>query len=226
MDGKKKSIFFKLQYWKELKLRHNLDIMHVVKNVAESLTATLFNIKGKTKDTWKSRKDLMELGLKKSLHLETCRDSFKMPMGCYHFTKDEKQKVLHFLESLKFPDGFSSNISRCIKDGEFQLSRMKSHDFYVFIQRLLPLSIRGCLTKEVRVVLYELSEFIQRLCGRTMYLDVLEKQEEKIVVILCKLERLLPPSFFDIMIHLLIHLPYEAKVAGPPQYRWMFPFER
>ena len=222
---KKKSIFFKLQYWKELKLRHNLDIMHVVKNVAESLTATLFDIKGKTKDTWKSRKDLMELGLKESLHLEECGDTFKMPMGCYHFTKVEKQKVLHFLESLKFPDGFSSNISRCIKDGEFQLSRMKSHDFHVFIQQVLPLSIRGCLTKEVRVVLYELSEFIQRLCGRTMYLDVLEKQEEKIVVILCNLERLLPPSFFDIMIHLLIHLPYEAKIACPPQYRWMFPFE-
>ncbi|GJY43262.1 DNA mismatch repair protein [Tanacetum coccineum] len=43
--------------------------MHVVKNVAESLTGTLFNIKGKTKDTWKSRKDLMDKGLKKSLHL-------------------------------------------------------------------------------------------------------------------------------------------------------------
>ncbi|GKE98361.1 hypothetical protein Tco_0021712, partial [Tanacetum coccineum] len=47
-----------------------------------------------------------------------------------------------------------------------------------------------------------------------MYLDVLEKQEKKIVVILCKLERLLPPSFFDIMIHLLVHLPYEAKIGG------------
>ena len=59
-----------------------------------------------------------------------------------------------------------------------------------------------------------------------MYLDVLEEQEAKIVLILCKLERIFPPSFFDIMVHLLIHLPYEAKIVGPPQYRWMFPFER
>jgi hypothetical protein len=28
------------------------------------------------------------------------------------------------------------------------------------------------------------------------------------------------------MQHLLIHLPYEAKVGGPVQYRWMYPFER
>ncbi|WCJ25321.1 hypothetical protein M5689_007214 [Euphorbia peplus] len=28
------------------------------------------------------------------------------------------------------------------------------------------------------------------------------------------------------MEHLPIHLPYEAKIAGPVQYRWMYPFER
>ncbi|GKE43869.1 transposon protein, CACTA, En/Spm sub-class, partial [Tanacetum coccineum] len=101
--GWKKSIFFKLEYWAKLKLRHNIDIMHVVKNVTESLTGTLFNIKGKTKDTWKSRKDLMDKGFKKSLHLVEDGNSFIMPMACYHFTKDEKQKVLSFLTSIKFP---------------------------------------------------------------------------------------------------------------------------
>nr|GEW22967.1 hypothetical protein [Tanacetum cinerariifolium] len=133
--------------------------MHVVKNVTESLTATIFNIKGKTKDTWKSRRDLMDERLKKSLHLrpQSNSSSLIMHMTCYHLTKDEKQKILDFLKLLKFPDGYASNISRCIKGGEFKLSRMKSHDFYVFIQRVLPLSIRGCLTKEVRLLLYELN---------------------------------------------------------------------
>ena len=28
------------------------------------------------------------------------------------------------------------------------------------------------------------------------------------------------------MMHLPIHLAYEAKVAGPVQYRWMYPIER
>jgi hypothetical protein len=28
------------------------------------------------------------------------------------------------------------------------------------------------------------------------------------------------------MQHLLIHLPYEAKVGGPQQYRWMYHIER
>jgi Domain of unknown function (DUF4218) len=36
----------------------------------------------------------------------------------------------------------------------------------------------------------------------------------------------LPPSFFDSMEHLPVHLAYEARIAGPVQYRWMYPFER
>ncbi|GKV32419.1 hypothetical protein SLEP1_g41030 [Rubroshorea leprosula] len=33
-------------------------------------------------------------------------------------------------------------------------------------------------------------------------------------------------AFFDSMEHLTIHLPYEARVGGPVQFRWMYPFER
>jgi hypothetical protein len=33
-------------------------------------------------------------------------------------------------------------------------------------------------------------------------------------------------EFCNPMQHLLIHLPYEAKVGGPIQYRWMYHIER
>jgi hypothetical protein len=45
-------------------------------------------------------------------------------------------------------------------------------------------------------------------------------------VLLCKLGKIFPPGFFNPMQHLFIHLPYEAKVGGPVQYRWMFHIER
>ena len=54
----------------------------------------------------------------------------------------------------------------------------------------------------------------------------MRRLENEIPVIICRLERILPPSFFDCMEHLPIHLPYEARIAGPVQYRWMYPFER
>ncbi|KAK4384631.1 hypothetical protein Sango_3041700 [Sesamum angolense] len=43
---------------------------------------------------------------------------------------------------------------------------------------------------------------------------------------MCNLEKVFPLAFFDSMEHLILHLPYEARVGGPVQYRWMYPFER
>ena len=61
---KKKSIFFDLEYWKYLHVRHSLDVMHIEKNVCESIIGTLLNIPGKTKDGLNSRLDLLEMGLR------------------------------------------------------------------------------------------------------------------------------------------------------------------
>ena len=41
---KKKSIFFQLPYWVTLKIRHNLDVMHLEKNVCDNILATLYRI--------------------------------------------------------------------------------------------------------------------------------------------------------------------------------------
>ena len=67
---KKKSIFFDLPYWTKLDVRHCIDVMHVEKNVCNSIIGTLLNIKGKTKDDVNSRKDLVEMGLRLVLEPE------------------------------------------------------------------------------------------------------------------------------------------------------------
>ena len=35
-----------------------------------------------------------------------------------------------------------------------------------------------------------------------------------------------PPAFFDIMVHLIVHLVREVRLCGPVYLRWMYPFER
>ncbi|XP_071712837.1 uncharacterized protein [Rutidosis leptorrhynchoides] len=39
-------------------------------------------------------------------------------------------------------------------------------------------------------------------------------------------QRIFPPSFFDVLVHLSVHLATEAKLGGLIQYRWMYPVER
>jgi hypothetical protein len=55
---------------------------------------------------------------------------------------------------------------------------------------------------------------------------MMQKLEKEIPVLLCNMEKKFPPRFFNPMQHLHIHLPYEAKVGGPVQYRWMYHIER
>ncbi|XP_075658886.1 uncharacterized protein LOC142628728 [Castanea sativa] len=41
-----------------------------------------------------------------------------------------------------------------------------------------------------------------------------------------ELEKIFPPSFFTVMVHVVMHLAREAKLGGPVHYRWMYPIER
>nr|XP_017239583.1 PREDICTED: uncharacterized protein LOC108212368 [Daucus carota subsp. sativus] len=114
---KKVSIFFQLEYWKFLPVRHCLDVMHIEKNICEALVGTLLNIPGKTKDRESVRLDMAEMGIRTELRPKT---------------PGKKEK----------------------------------------------------------------------------------------------LEKHFPPSFFDVMIHLSIHLVREVELCGPIFLRWMYPFER
>ncbi|KAL0313049.1 UNVERIFIED_CONTAM: hypothetical protein Sradi_5704200, partial [Sesamum radiatum] len=149
-----------------------------------------------------------------------------MPQASYTLSHDQKKTFCDFLSSVKFPKGFASNISRCVKEKDLMISGLKNHDYHVLLQRLLPLAIRVYLHKEVYEILLELSDFFIKLCSKTLYLDILGKMKKQMALTLCKLERIFLPVFFDVMIHLMIHLASEARLTGPVQYRWMFPFER
>jgi len=54
----KQSIFWELPYWKTKLLRHNLDVMHIEKNMFENIFNTVMEVKGKTKDNIKARLDI------------------------------------------------------------------------------------------------------------------------------------------------------------------------
>ena len=131
-----------------------------------------------------------------------------------------------FLKSVKFLDGYATNLSRNVSINDGKISGLKSHDCHVLLQKLLPIAIRPYFNKDLCTTLVELCSFLQKLCAKTLYVNDLEKLEEGIVLILCKLERIFPPAFFDVMVHLMVHLPREAKLARAVSYRWMYPFER
>ncbi|XP_071726811.1 uncharacterized protein [Rutidosis leptorrhynchoides] len=229
---KKKSIFFDLPYWEYNLLRHNLDVMHIEKNVCDNLLGTLLNIDGKTKDNEDTRKDLMEMGIQNDLHIKKHPNGKTyLPPASYTMSNLEKSNFLQVLKKLKVPDGYASNISRGVSLRDRKLFNLKSHDGHILMQDILPIALRiSMLSRAQSRVVKVVSDFcslFKGLCSKVLDLGELEKMEYQVVQTLCELlERLFPPSFFTIMVHLTIHLISEAKLGGPVHYRWMYPVER
>jgi hypothetical protein len=43
----------------------------------------------------------------------------------------------------------------------------------------------------------------------------MHKVEKEIVVLVCKIEKIFPSGWFNVIQHLLVHLPWEAKIGRP-----------
>ncbi|KAL5563546.1 hypothetical protein UlMin_033293 [Ulmus minor] len=123
-------------------------------------------------------------------------------------------------------NGFAGNLSKNVAHNDSRIVGLKSHDCHVIMQRLLPVGCRSLVNKTISSTIIELCTFFNQLCARTVNVTDMVKAQDQLVIILCKLERIFPPAFFDIMIHLVLHLPEEAILGGPIYMRWMYPFER
>ena len=111
------------------------------------------------------------------------------------------------------PDGYAANLSRGVNLNTIKVLGMKSHDFHIWIERLLPAMTRGYLPEPVWRVLAELSYFFRQLCTRELSREVIRDLERLASLLICKLEMIFPPGFFLPMQHLILHLPREARLG-------------
>ncbi|XP_073137847.1 uncharacterized protein [Henckelia pumila] len=221
---RRRSILWELPYWRTNLIRHNLDVMHIEKNVFDNVFNTIMNVPGRTKDNAKSRADLVEMRIRTELHPDV--STGRHPKASYTLERSAREVLCRWLKDVRFSDGYASNMSRCVNMNKLRMFGMKSHDCHVFMQRLIPVAFKELLPREVWEALTELSLFFADLTARNIKQSDMMRLHEQIPIILCKLEKIFPPSFFDCMEHLCVHLPHEARIAGPVKFRWMYPFER
>ena len=222
--------FSQLPYFKDLKLPYNIDVMHTEKNVAESLFHTILNIPDKTKDNVKARADQQRICDRPRLNMKPPtggRKNWFKPDADFVLKPPEKKEVLIWLKQiLKFTDGYASNISKGVNLSTGKVTGLKSHDYHVWIERIMPVMVRGYVPEHVWRVLAELSHFFRTLCAKEVSKEVIEKLHKKAPELIVKLEKIFPPGFFTPMTHLILHLANEVLLGGPVQNRWQYGPER
>lgn len=95
---------------------------------------------------------------------------------------------------------------------------------------MMPYSFTLCCSVGIGILkilelITDLCYFFKASCSKVLDLNKLDKLQSHIILTLCSIVKVFVPSFFMIMVPLLIHLVEEAKSGGPVHYRWMYPIE-
>ena len=148
----------------KLLICHVLDVIHYKRNIADNVLNTVLGMKDGPA-VWN---DMKESGCKKNLHIVEARaplTGFFVPSAPYVLTPDNKRRLIERLMSLKPPTGFMSNMkSKVDEDGT--VHGLKSHDYHMLLQHILPLVLRGLLPDKVMKPILQLSNIFRKLCTK------------------------------------------------------------
>ena len=170
---------------------HSLDVMHITKNVCESLLGTLLNMPERTKDGPKARADLKSMGIRQELHAndddddddddeakqdtESRRKGKKakqtandFPPACFTLSQEEIDLFFTCLVGVKLPCGYAGKISRYLDSAKQKFSGMKSHDCHVLMTRILPVAIRGIMDAHIRETLFGVCNFFDVISQKSV----------------------------------------------------------
>ena len=97
------------------------------------------------------------------------------PVVEFTLTPEECCQFCKFIKSVKFSDGFASNLIESIIDNDNKITGQKLHDCQVIMHHLLLLDIRPFLKNPIVPTIVELCTFFKQLCARTLSVSDLQK---------------------------------------------------
>jgi hypothetical protein len=185
----------------------------------------------KTKDNIKARIDQEALCDRPKLNMQPPgakgRKRWSKPKAPFCPTKPQRREIFQWIvQSLFFPDGYAANWMRGANMETLRVQGLKSHDYHVWLERIMPVMIRGYVDEETWRVLSRLSFFFRQICARELDRKVLEKLHEQAPELLCDLEMLLPPGFVQSDATYDLASRGRGFKGGPVWARWQFPPER
>lgn len=196
--------------------------MHTERNVSANIVKHIFG----DNDTPEVRKDMEQASLMPHLLLQQSPETqgYTQPWAPYVLTESERRQFLRVVATTSTPTGFASSLQK--HAGKDKLAGLKSHDHHVLVQQVMPAAIRGSLARGPREAVIRMGNVFQRLCVKVVDPNEIPDLMDYTAVTLCMFEQHFPPSFFDIMTHLVIHLIEELDQCGPVHARWCYPIER
>ena len=145
---------------------------------------------------------------------------------CFNLTPDEKRAICTFLRGIKVPTGFSANVKKLVSMKDLSITHCKAHDCHVMLTVFLPNEIRAIKLEFLKMTFTRMCYFFLKISQKTIGKQELSDLHEFVVETQNQLEMCLPPAFFDIMPHLMIHMVHQIQALGPCYLHEMWSYER
>jgi hypothetical protein len=184
---KKQSIFFTyLPYWKEFKISHVIDIIHVEKGVFESTIGLLLDITGKTKDGFNARKDIQALWIREELHpQERSNGKVYLPPTRYTLINMEKRAICKCLDGIRVPTCFLTNIKNLVSMSELKMRVYIMHYCHTMLSLFLAIAIRAINHPYVKMVITHICHFFNAISKKVINVIELDELHKEMQVTMC-----------------------------------------
>ena len=103
---------------------------------------------------------------------------------------------------------------------------MKAHDCDVMLTTMLAVGIQNILPEKPQMAIMSLCFFFNAISQKVIDERTLDDLEKNMCEMMCLLEAYVPPTFFDISIHLIVYLVKEIRYLGPMFLHHMYPYAR
>jgi hypothetical protein len=149
-------------------------MIHVEKNMCESLLSTLLNTNEKTNDHGHAWANLKKIGIRPDLWLDDSVEGTELPTSCITLWKHEKE-FCGFFKNLKVPSGYSTNVSKLISLPDVKVaSDVKSHDYHILPTQMIVIEIWNILPVNVRDAIMNFSFFFNAIGWKVLCEEAFE----------------------------------------------------
>jgi hypothetical protein len=69
--------------------------------------------------------------------------TWKRPKDDFILSREQRKEVLEWIQNLMFPVRYAVNLRRGVNLTTLRLKGLKSRDYHILIERLLPVMVRG-----------------------------------------------------------------------------------
>ncbi len=180
-----------------------VDLTHIgcdtiEKNICERLVQTLFE-----KNTIMVKRNMEVEGICQHLWLSWHphnQHKILKPQAPYMFTRDELNTFLSWMGSLKIFINYGASLTKHVANKK--LGSIKTHDYHLLMQQLLPLCLWGFVAVEPWMAIMRLSHVFHWICVKVWNPNEIGSLQKDVTITISFFKKKILPTFFNIMTHL------------------------